>query len=191
MKFLLVAVVALSLLSCIKAKETKAIVQEHVVSSSDEKTDVIVGKLPDEGIIHNESHIRIDSVSVTSATGEKWYIGKKLDDSVLEKKNVTIATKMFGVEFGPIDGYSDDTLKIGWNNRNRVVYIEILSPTLRLPSGLALGASKSEVINLLGLPYMEKKHEFRYQNIETEVIGVLFIFSADDRVESIVMFAYV
>jgi len=144
--------------------------------------------------INEDSRIEIESVSVSTPDGETWYIGRRITEEFIEKANTIISTDLFGITFGPIDGFEDNLLRIGWNNRNRVLYIEVLSDKIKTKDGIALGDSKEKVLDILGIPYIEVVNEdvnqLRYDNTDFEVRGLLFQFD-NDIVIKIYLFSYV
>jgi hypothetical protein len=109
---------------------------------------------------------------IITPDGEKWFIGK----TVKEEANTQVISTLFGVPFGPIDGLYNNHIKIGWNNRNRILYIEALSPEVKTQDGIVIGDTKERVLTILGVPYIEKPDEYRYQNIDFELIGIIFQF---------------
>jgi hypothetical protein len=140
--------------------------------------------------INQHSRLELESVSVTTLEGDVWYIGKDVNEEYTKMSNTIITTSIFGVPFGPIDGCEDEQLKIGWNNRNRVLYVEVLSNKVKTYDGISLGDTKEKVIELLGDPYIEEYNQFRYQNIDFEMIGILFQFE-EGVVTKIFLFGYV
>jgi hypothetical protein len=144
-----------------------------------------------QAIYHTESRLRRESVSIIMKNGGRWSIGQSVDEKIFAKSNVVIKTDIFNVPFGPINGYVDANVKIGWNNRKKVLYVEAVSTEVKTSDGLRIGATKEDVVNILGIPFMEKSNIYRYQNTEFEVIGVLFIFDKKNIVERIIMFSYV
>ena len=154
------------------------------------ETNIINDKaVINEASINANSFIAPDSIAVINREGEKWFIGQVVNDDVIRKSNIQIDSALFGVVFGPIKGYVDDNIKIGWNNQNRILYIELLSGNFETIDGIRLGDSKEKIKDALGLPYSESSNEYRYQNIEFEVIGIIFQF-IDDRASNIVLFSY-
>ena len=145
----------------------------------------------DSVVYHEDSQIRRESVSILTKTGKKMWIGQRVDHKLISKSNVVIETDMFGVPFGPIPGFADKNTKVGWNNQKRILYVEALSREVATSDGLRIGATKEDVLKALGIPIMESASTFRYQNTEYEVLGILFLFDQNGRVERIILFGYV
>lgn len=140
--------------------------------------------------VNRESRINIESIAITTPDGERWFMGKKVDDGFTQKANTSISSDLFGVKFGPIKGLKNDLMQVGWNNQNRVTYIEIFSRTIKTNDGLAIGDTKETVLETLGLPYIETSNQYRYQNIDFEVVGIIFQFE-NERIIKIILYCYV
>ena len=140
--------------------------------------------------INYHSRLELESISVIVPDGDIWYIWKSVDEGFTEKANTVVVTDIFDVAFGPIDGFENEFLRIGWNNRNRVMYIEVLSNEVITHDGIRLGHSKEKIIDILGDPFIKDSDQFRYQNIDFEVAGMLFLFE-NNVVTKIYLFAYV
>jgi hypothetical protein len=134
--------------------------------------------------------LSLKSIGVITANGEKWFIGKDVEEEIITKTNTTVTTDLFGVEFGPINGFKNEELIAAWNNQKRVLYIEILSPTAKTNDGLTLGSSKQELVAILGEPRIKKQNSFRYDNLEFEVQGIIFQFDDNDIITRIVLYSY-
>jgi hypothetical protein len=124
-------------------------------------------------------------------SGQSLSIGASVSDEVRGKSNTTITTSLLGVPFGPIDGFIDADIRIGWNNRDHIVYVEALSDSVSTFDGIRIGSTRTDVINRMGKPYVDGDSVLRYQNSEAEVIGILFLFNSARSVSSIILFAYV
>ncbi|MDR2478409.1 MAG: hypothetical protein LBD48_03745 [Treponema sp.] len=135
-------------------------------------------------IVNDQSKFEIESAMIITPDSEKWFIGK----TVKEEANTQIISTLFGVPFGPIDGLYNNHIKIGWNNRNRILYIEVLSSEVKTQDGIVIGDTKERVLSILGIPYIEKINEYRYQNIDFELIGIIFQFCGN-RVSKIIVFS--
>jgi hypothetical protein len=109
-----------------------------------------------------------------------------LEGGFIRNTNTSISTDLFGVPFGPLDGYKNGLFQVGWNNQNRVLYFEILSNSVTTQDGLKIGDTKDRVLEFLGVPFIETSSIYRFQNIEFEVIGILFQFE-NDRVAKIIL----
>ena len=81
--------------------------------------------------INHHSRLELESISVITYEGDAWYIWKDVSEEYTGISNIVITTSIFGVPFGPIDGYENEQLKIGWNNRNRVLSDDYV-PAVRL-----------------------------------------------------------
>ncbi len=100
-------------------------------------------------------------------------------------------TDLLGVPFGPLDGTEGNGYVIAWNNRDRVVYMEITSSDVTLPGDLTVGARVEDVIRVLGEPHFVTDGNLRYQNAENEVFGLLFVIGPAEVVSKVLVFAYV
>jgi hypothetical protein len=163
--------------------------QENIILI-DTQTQVHSNYQTDTKKINYNSRLEIKSVSVTSPDGEIWFIGKKLDEKFVEQVNTIISTNIFGISFGPINGIEDNQLRIGWNNQNRVLYIEVLSDKVMTADGVVLGDTKEKILSIFGPPYIEENRQFRYQNDDFEIAGILFQFE-NNIVVKIFLFGYV
>ncbi len=132
-----------------------------------------------------------EALVLHSADGETWSIGKVIEDEILEQKNIVISTSEFGVEFGPIDGFDSGSLILGWNDRKRLLYVATTSAEIRTVDGLGVGLRKTAVLERLGPPIAETERLLRYQNTDTELVGILFYLNQDGLVTKIVLFSYV
>jgi hypothetical protein len=168
MKYLYVLLIFTASLSGIKAQES---------------TDTIDGK------VNNQSYIDIGSIAVLTPNGEKWFIGKKLDGDFTKKTNVTVSSDLFGRKFGPLNGYKDELMQVGWNNQNRILYIEVSSSSVITKDGISLGDTKEKIFKTIGVPYIETPNEWRYWNLEFEVVGIIFQFE-NERVVRIILYSY-
>lgn len=140
--------------------------------------------------MNRHSRLELESISVTTPEGDVWYIWKDVSEEYTKISNTIVTTSIFGVPFGPIDGYENEQLKIGWNNRNRVLYVEVLSNKVKTFDGITLGDTKEKVIDLMGDPYIEDYNQLRYQNIDFEMAGILFQFERG-IITKIFLFGYV
>jgi hypothetical protein len=149
--------------------------------------------IPSQGVevVNENSTLDLESILLRTSNGEDWFIGKEIGDELKAMANHTITTDIFGGSFGPIDGYADTSLIIGWNNQNRVVYLELLDNNIQTANGLTIGATQEEVLEKFGEPYLRTKNMFRYQNSEFEIVGIIFIFNENNIVKKIVLFTYV
>lgn len=135
--------------------------------------------------------ISLDYMKVYLPNEESYYIGMNAEEDLLLKKNTSIETTRFGGQFGPIDGYSNGSIILGWNNQNRIVYIEILNAEIKTKDHIGLNSSEDEVLEVFGAPHIEKDDVLRYQNTDFEVVGILFDLNPDRRVSKITIFTYV
>jgi len=182
----LTLVVSLSLLFLASCSRQRV---ERVQSPSTAPPSVVFSQTAQES--NPISYLDPKSVAVTNAGGESISIGDVVSDELKAKTNTSIQRSELGVPFGPIDGFADSDIRIGWNNRNRVIYIEALSNAVRTADGLQIGSTRDEVVQTLGTPYMEDDLYMRYQNNEVETIGILFRLDASQKVVGIVLFTYV
>jgi hypothetical protein len=140
--------------------------------------------------VNTQSYIDIGSIAVLTPDGNRWFIGKKLDSNFTEKTNGTISSDLFERKFGPLNGYRDELMQVGWNNQNRVVYIEVFSDSITTKDGISLGDTKEKILQTLGVPYIETLNEWRYWNLEFEVVGIIFQFE-NGRVIKMILYTYV
>jgi hypothetical protein len=170
MKYLYVLLIFAASLSSIKAQEG--------AGKSDRK-------------INKQSYIDIGSIAVITPEGEKWFIGKKLDDNFTGKTNDTVfSSNLLEREYGPINGYRDELMRVGWNKQNRVLYIEVLSGSVKTKDGISLGDTKEIISQTLGVPYLETLDEWRYLNLDFEVVGIVFQFKSE-KVVKIIIYSHV
>lgn len=90
-----------------------------------------------------------------------------------------------------IDGIDKSQYKIGWNNNDIIMYIEINGTEVSATEGLTVGASKSDVLRIFGIPHITHSDFIRYQNSENEVFGIQFMMDKNSIVTQIRIFAYV
>jgi hypothetical protein len=140
--------------------------------------------------VNRMSYINMESIAIITPDGERWFMGKKLDDIFTRKANTSISSDLFGVKFGPINGFKSELMQIGWNNQNRVLYIEVFSRAIKTNDGLAIGDTQEKVLKTLGLPYIETSNQYRYQNVDFEVVGIIFQFE-NERIKKIILYCYV
>jgi hypothetical protein len=140
--------------------------------------------------VNRASYINIESIAIITPDGERWFMGKKLDGIFTSKANVSISSDLFGVKFGPINGFKSDLMQVGWNNQNRVLYIEVFSRDVKTNDGLAIGNTREKVLETLGSPYIETYNQYRYQNMDFEVVGIIFQFE-NERILKIILYCYV
>ncbi|GHT57742.1 hypothetical protein FACS1894109_10550 [Spirochaetia bacterium] len=126
---------------------------------------------------------------VILANGDKWFIGQAVDDNFISKSNTVVETRMFLKSFGPINGFEDENVKVAWNNQKRILYIEVLSPTVKTYSGLTLGSTKTDVMDTLGIPHIETSNTLRYDNFWDDIWGIIFQFENGVAIK-VVLFCY-
>jgi hypothetical protein len=146
---------------------------------------------PSESAINRDSYLAPTSVAMVLPSGQSLSIGASISDEIRAKSNTTITTSLLGVPFGPISGFVDADIRIGWNNRDHIVYIEALSNSVSTFDGIRIGSTRTDVISTMGNPYVEGDSVLRYQNSEAEVIGILFLLNSARNVSGIILFAYV
>ncbi len=193
MKHLSIFVLVFILVSCSNSAkgnaEPKVVPTANSVVPSSVVAEVPV--MPSKEIVNEDSGLNIESVAVLTPEADRWFIGKTIGEETINKKNCTITTDVFGATFGPIDGYRNDSMIIGWNNRNRIVYIEIVTNSVKTVDGFTIGSSKQDILSKFGVPYIETEDQFRYQNTDFEIVGILFKFDKSDKVISTILFTYV
>ncbi len=144
-----------------------------------------------EVTIAEKEILEFESVSVFFENEILWSIGQNVDLEIKKRENTTILTDLLGVPFGPISGIEESNYKIGWNNMDVIMYIEITDQTVKTADNLSIGSTKSDVIKTLGLPHIENNKSLRYQNSDFEIFGILFLLDDNDIVSRIILFAYV
>lgn len=150
----------------------------HVIPIfGEEKINVQHDKFPENG------------AGVVLANGNKLFIGQVVNDDFISKSNTVVETSMFGPHFGPIDGFEDENVKVAWNNQKRILYIEVLSQTVKTYSGLTLGSTKIDVMSTLGIPHFESSNMLRYDNFFDDIWGVIFQFE-NNIAKKIILFCY-
>jgi len=145
----------------------------------------------DKRIIHYDSYLNPESLIVIIENGDQWSIYQRLDEDTTNQSNGEYGCTLVHNYFGPMPGIKNSNWIIGWNNQNIILYIEILSTDVMTIDGLKIGMTKEDVIEALGVPFIEYEDRFRYQNSENEVCGILFVFDDDGIIERIILFAYV
>jgi len=156
-----------------------------------EKTKVLgTGKI-EKQIVNTGSVFNVSSASVQTEHGGNWFIGQTVGSDLITSSNVKISTNELGVQFGPIEGFKDDDVTIGWNNQRKVVFIEINSLSVKTVDGVKKKLGKNDVFKLLGVPFVDKTNQWRYQNTEFEVVGMIINFDNNGIVEKIIIFSYV
>ena len=143
--------------------------------------------------IHENSWLAIESLALITPDGSSWSFGRIVDESFFERENTTAFTDVFtrsgGPIFGPIPAMQDEYLKIGWDRRGVVFYIEALSSDVKTFDGIRLRDTKEKVIDILGLPLIEYEDLFKYVNDENEPQWLLFTFE-NDSVTSIILLLF-
>ena len=172
MRIINVIIMILMVLNCVNCKE-----------NDKELNDEIYQKI-------RESNINIKSMTIKDRTnGEIWYIGQKLPEKL--KANSIIETELINKTVVNLDSYDNGRIKIGWNNQMRIIYIQIYSNDIETTDSLKIGSTREEVIKKLGVPYLEKEDFIRYQNIEKEIVGIIFYFDKTGKVVKIILFNYI
>jgi hypothetical protein len=140
--------------------------------------------------VNPDSKLDRKSVALLTEGGETISIGAIVSDELIDKSNAVVTSDELGVPFGPITGFANSDTLIGWNNQRRIIYVELFSRRVATFDGIRIGATREEIVRILGAPYIEKASGIRYQNTETENVGILFVFNAFQIVVRIVLFAY-
>ncbi len=150
-----------------------------------------IDDFPSEDYTYIESaSINFSSLRIVRQSGDSITLGDRVSEVIKTKSNTEVETGMFGVRFGPIDGYDDDDIKFAWNNQDRIMYIEALNDTVITVDGLKIGSSREEVLQTFGIPTIEYSNgTLRYQNIDYELVGIQFEFE-DNIVTRLVLFGY-
>ncbi len=151
-----------------------------------------VSDFPSEDYVFNETaSIEFSSVNVILPDGAVISIGDIVSEDMKKKSNSIIETRIFHVRFGPIDAYKTDNIQIGWNNQNRIIFLEVLNDTIVTADGLKLGDTREKVLSILGSPTFEYSDgALRFENIDYELVGMLFHFE-NNKVSRLILFTYV
>lgn len=142
-------------------------------------------------VYHENTTIGIKSIAITDTEKKIWFPGKNIPKEMKENSNVEITAQILGMSFGPLDGYDNGKMTIGWNNQDKIIFIQVYSQQLITSDMIRIGTSKREVLSKLGIPYMEKKNLLQYANIENEMVGLLLIFTKDEIVTELILFTYI
>lgn len=97
------------------------------------------------------------------------------------------------IDFFPdakIPAYLTKDYEIGWNNRNRIIFIRIKSTKFLTKDNLAVGDSLQKVESVLGTPYAQDNKTFRYFDDEYEHIEIQFSTLDKKTVHEIIMFVW-
>jgi hypothetical protein len=135
--------------------------------------------------------LKKESVSLILTDGTFLRIGQKIEEEKIKDKNIIINNDLFGISFGPFDGIVNKEFIIGWNNQNRIVYLEALSIEIKTFNKIILGDKKEIILEKLCVPYIENNKILRYQNNENETLGIIFILNDNNKVSKIIMFTYI
>ena len=145
----------------------------------------------EDRIINYDSYLNPESLIIITENGNQWSIYQQVDEDTTNLSNGEYGCTLVHGHFGPMPGVKNSNWIIGWNNQNIILYIEILSTDVMTIDGLKIGMTKEDVIEALGVPFIEYEDRFRYQNSENEVCGILFVFNDGSVIERIILFAYV
>ncbi|MCK7485519.1 MAG: outer membrane protein assembly factor BamE [Bacillus subtilis] len=150
-----------------------------------DSTEVDVAEKP---VINESAVTKLNSINQVEINGVQWKLGQIANEDILKKENTVFSGDFFEVAIGDLKGYSESEIQIGWNNRNRIIYISTTNSETRTIDNLGIGSTKQEVLSTLGTPYLSTSKRLRFQNLEYELQGIVFYFS-EDKVIRIVLFA--
>ena len=135
--------------------------------------------------------LELESARLQKGSEILFSLYQSVETDMTDGGYLQVTTDLLGVPFGPIDGTRGDGYLIAWNNRNRVVYMEITSSDVTLPGDLTVGTRVDDVLRVLGEPHFVVDGNLRYQNAENEVFGLLFVVGPGELVNRVLVFAYV
>jgi len=150
-------------------------------------------EIPSSLSIIPDRNNKLDIGKLKISSGDVYndlYIGKVVSEELINIKNIVIQEKIGTRDFGPIDGIEDSKLRFGWNNRNRVLFFELIDSSIKFDCGLGLGSEIRDVLLELGNPNSAGDNWVRYQNIDFELIGVMFYYDVKGFVNKIIVFSY-
>jgi len=129
--------------------------------------------------------LSIASLAFTVNTKE-YEIGAVVDVDLFSCQNGFI-------DFFPdakIPAYLTKGYEIGWNNRNRIIFIRIKSTEYMTKDNLAVGDFLQKVESVLGTPYVRDDSSLKYFDDEYEHIEIRFSTLDKKTVHEIIMFVW-
>ncbi|MBP5328458.1 MAG: hypothetical protein J6Y75_00990 [Spirochaetaceae bacterium] len=136
----------------------------------------------------NDNYSTIDLLSIIIVDNEIYTLGEEVPKDL--KSNFILQNNFFETfsKDAKLDAFVENNTTIGWNNRNRIVFISTENPNAKTLLNIGVGSTKDEVFEKYGEPNMKEANCYKYENYDYEFIGLFFYFN-DDTVYKIVSFA--
>jgi len=142
----------------------------------------------EQPIITRGAYTKLESVNQLIIGDQKFKIGQTINQDTIDKSNIILKGDFFEINLGELLGFEENNIQIGWNNRNRLIYVSTTNKNTKTINGIGIGSSKKEVIDILGTAYLSTSNRLRYQNIDFELQGMVLYF-VNDKVNRIIIFA--
>jgi len=181
-------VIAVSVILLISCTRTPASTKKDDNINQEQQVITTVTLNKEKG--NDAKTFNIESTKIIIDEDVTFIIGDTVTEQIRNNKNLIITNTLFGGEFGPIDGVKQDNYSIGWNDQNRIVYIEIFKSGILTQDGVHVGMKVKDILSLYGEPTEVDTYYIRYLNYDFEVVG-MHLTIADDIVTKIFFYTYV